>query len=101
MLLDRMWHFVVLSYVRLCDVVRLCYVSSIAEPAHYNFSGDELSPFLSVCLFVHAVFIVIDGLYRRNKRHLENEIARGMGKSLDPLKLAEELYWREEGRKVL
>lgn len=24
-----------------------------------------------------------------------------MGKSLDPLKLAEELYWKEEARKVI
>lgn len=78
----------------------------LQNPHISNFPDVEFS--LSVCLSLagyvcvasRIVVIVIVGLYRRNKRHLENEIARGMGKSLDPIKLAEELYWREEGRKV-
>ena len=47
-----------------------------------------------------CVYMSLARFGSRNKRMLDKEIERGIGKGMDPMRLADELYQRAESRKV-
>lgn len=53
-----------------------------------------------LCLFF-LLFFVRAPVGSRNKKMLDREIERGIGKGMDPLELADELFQRADSRKVL